>query len=127
MNLLFLISGVLAIFLAAAHAAWGEKLIIPELRKANLSNLAKIGFYVSWHQITMVLLVSGLALAFLSFWGGFTGADTTAILIVCITIGNFLVFLVLSFIHQKELFGKSIPQIILFVTLIALILIGIIL
>ncbi|MFC1537614.1 hypothetical protein ACFL4P_02180 [Gemmatimonadota bacterium] len=127
MNVFFLISGVLAIILAVTHAVWGEKLIIPDLKKSGLPDLAKIGFHISWHQISMVLLVSGISLVVLAFLTDCAGSKVGATIIVGITSANFLVFLVLSFIQKKALFGKSIPQIILFVTLIALIIIGMVL
>ena len=126
MNFFFLTGGVLAIILAVTHGMWGEKQIIPDLKKSGLPDLARIGFHISWHQVGMVLLVSGISLAVIAFFNSCTGSKTGAIIIACLTIANFMVFLVLSFIHRKALLGESIPQIILFVVLIALILCGIV-
>jgi hypothetical protein len=127
MNPFFMAGGVLSIILSIAHVVWGEKLVVPDLNKSDLPDLVKIGFYISWHQISMVLLVTGISLAVLAFLTDCAGSKVGATIIVGITSANFMVFLVLSYIHQRALFGKSIPQIILFVTLIALIIIGMVL
>jgi hypothetical protein len=46
MNPFFLSAGILAVLLSGAHAFWGEKLIVPELKTSNLSRLTKVGFHI---------------------------------------------------------------------------------
>ena len=67
MNVYFLTSGLLSIGLAILHALWGEKNLADELFKSNLSDVPRVGFYISYHQITSTLTVSGLGLLAIAF------------------------------------------------------------
>ncbi|KKK51875.1 hypothetical protein LCGC14_3110580 [marine sediment metagenome] len=50
MNLFYLIGGLICLLLAIAHVLWGEKEIAPELKESNLTELTKLGFYISYNQ-----------------------------------------------------------------------------
>jgi asparagine N-glycosylation enzyme membrane subunit Stt3 len=124
-NIYFLVSGLIAVFLSVAHAVWGESTILAELKQPSLSAMAQAGFYVSWHQTTVLLMVMAVSLIVLALRKTRDGINNAAIIVVSIITGNFLVFLVLSFVHYREMFAQTIPQTVLFVILIVLIVLGI--
>ena len=126
MNPFFLAGGLLSIILSVAHAFWGERYIAPELKTSNMSEVPKVGFYISYHQITLTLLISGLALVIISIFNSITGIDNLALFISIIIIGNFLVFIIISIVKYRKLLGQSIPQMFFFTLMIALIILGII-
>jgi hypothetical protein len=66
MNWFYLGAGALTIFLSVAHALWGQKTIILELNNSDLTEMAKSGFFVSWHQTTAMLLITGITLIFMA-------------------------------------------------------------
>jgi len=124
MNYNYLISGTLAIILSIAHSVWGEKTIIPDLKKANLQELTIAGFYISWYQINITLLVSGIGLILLSFSDSIEYVKTTVIFISAIMLCNFLVFLIISAAKHKAIFARTIPQTVLFIIMIVMMVLG---
>ena len=124
MNWFYLLAGLLTLLMSAAHAYWGEKNLVPELNSSNLSDLSKVGFYIPWHQITNVLLLSGLALVMGSFLSSIPGIDILAIFITLIVAGNFLIFIVISLKKYRPIIGQSIPQFIFFSLIILLSILG---
>lgn len=126
MNLFYLIGGLICLFLAVAHALWGEKEISSELKESNLSELTKAGFYISYHQITITLLVNGIALVIISIFDTVVGIDFLAILVIGIIIGNISVFILISLTNYRSTFKQTIPQTIIFGILVILIILGII-
>ena len=127
MNPFFLSAGILAVLLSGAHAFWGEKLIVPELKTSNLSRLPKAGFYISWQQATMALLISGVALVVVALADSITGVNTLAAFAAILIAGNLVVFTAISIAGHRELIGQSIPQILVFTLLITLVSLGIVL
>ncbi|MHA2330284.1 MAG: hypothetical protein ACXACR_17325 [Candidatus Hodarchaeales archaeon] len=125
MNVFYLIGGLLSILLSVAHAIWGEKQIATELKESNLSELTKAGFYISWHQITIVLLINGVTLVILSLLDSIINNEILAFFIIIIIIGNISVFIIISLLKYKNIFNQTIPQTILFAIMIVFIILGI--
>lgn len=123
MKWLYLISGLLTILIAVAHAIWGEKQIIPDLKKSKLSEITEAGFYVSYHQITNTLLASGIALVLAAIIDNIVG-NALALFILIIIIGNISVFIGISLSKYKSVFGQTVPQIIIYSVIILLIILG---
>ncbi len=127
MNPFFLAAGILAVLLSGAHAFWGEKFLLSELKASSLSRLTKVGTQISWHQTTLALLTLGLALVTVSLSDSIAGANTLAVLAAILIVGNLVVFTAISMARHRELIGQSVPQIFLFALLISLISLGIVL
>ncbi len=125
MNVFYFIGGLLTIFLSVAHVFWGEKKIVKELKTSSLSELPKAGFYISYHQITMTLLISGLALIIISLFDSIKGINTLALFITILIIGNFSVFVGISLVKYRNLFAQTVPQLLFFLVLIILLFLGI--
>ena len=68
MNVFFLLAGLLSFLISIAHALWGEKQIFNRLRKVSVPEEIKTRLYVPWHQITFILLLSGVGLISVSFF-----------------------------------------------------------
>ncbi len=125
MNVFYFIGGLLTIFLSVAHVFWGEKKIAKELKTSSISELPKAGFYISYHQITMTLLISGLSLIIISLFDSIKGINTLALFITILIIGNFSVFIGISLIKYRNLFAQTIPQMFFYLVLILLLFLGI--
>jgi len=123
MNWFYLISGLLTVLIAVAHAIWGEKQIIPELKESKLSELTEAGFYISYHQITITLLVSGIALVIASMLDNTVGI-ILAFFVLIIIIGNISVFIAISLSKYKSAFSQTVPQIIIYSIMVLLIILG---
>jgi len=110
--------------LAVLHAVWGEKNLSDELFKSNLSDVPKVGFYISYHQITSTLTASGLGLLAIAFIDALQTTRYLAIFIDLITLGNVAVFTFITLKKYPDLIRQSVPQIILFTVLLLLITAG---
>ena len=67
MNGFFLVAGLLVTLLSIAHATWGERRVFNVLTP-NITNAETyLSVYVPWHQLTGVLLLSGVALVLAAF------------------------------------------------------------
>ena len=123
MNTFYLIAGLMLILLSLAYALWGERKLFNLLTPNVVSQETIVSLYVPWHQVTFLLFSSGLALLLSAF------RDELAYLpyfVLTIIIGNFAIFILICILkRQTELFGKTLPQTILFSLLIILILLGI--
>ena len=126
MDVFYLASGLILLFLSGAHALWGEKHLVSDLENSNINKPTGVGFYISYHQITSTLLVSGLTLIAIALFDSISGIDTLALFITILLFGNILAFTIISLIKQKDLFIKTIPQLVMFVIAITLIILGII-
>lgn len=128
MNIFFLLASILLFFLSIAHAIWGEKFIIKELNDKDISNDSKTGVAISWHQITFLLFLSGVAFGFLSFNNTMSFQNLLSLFLLILIAGNFLLFIALIIFKKHiSLLSKSLPQIVLFSLLILFIILGIIL
>jgi hypothetical protein len=125
MNWFYLAAGALTLFLSIAHAIWGQKTIIAELKDSGLSEMARSGFFVSWHQTTAMLFITGLTLILMAL-GLFKTTKPMGIFILCLVIGNFLVFTVTCVLWHRPILVQTLPQTLMFVVLIVLIAVGII-
>ena len=70
-------------------------------------------------------IITGVALIVFALARKFKETKTTAILIVCIVAANFLVFIAISIFSLPSLLAESVPQHVMFTSLIVLILLGI--
>ena len=126
MNIFYLSAGLLTTLMSVAHAFWGEKVLIPDLkRSSDLTELPKVGLYIPWHQITNLLLMTGLALVIISLNDSVQGIDILGLFTVFLIAGNFTVFILISFFKYRALFHQSLPQLIVFTLMIILITLGI--
>ncbi|NQT96232.1 MAG: hypothetical protein HQ562_00685 [Candidatus Marinimicrobia bacterium] len=123
MNIYFLLSALLLLLLAFAHAWWGEKKVFPRIRKVDLTASTYLSVYVPWHQLTWVLALSAFFLFLAAFWK--EGLISLVFFILLVLIGNLIIFTVLCLKRgEVKLITKSVPQYILFGLTIVLILIG---
>ena len=123
MNIYLFISGVLLVLLSFAHAIFGEINVFRVVMDSNLSELIKTSVYVPWHQISFVLLFSGVANIYISFK---TKLYQISSFILIVVIGNLLTFLFISTMRLDwEVLRQSLFQIAVFALLIVLILVGI--
>ena len=127
MNIYFLIAGILCVLLSIAHAIWGERIILKEMRSSNLGDESQTGFLITWYQISGVLLTSGVAFIIMSTIINQDLIRFTALALLAIIGLNFTIFLFLSAWKYKPLLKGSIPQLIMFSALIVLILLGVLL
>ena len=122
MNLFFLIAALLVLLLSFAHAFWGETRIFNVFTPDRVDAETHISLYVPWHQITYVLLASGIGLLLAA-----VSPDLRAVaaFIVAVIIGNFAVFVAILIVKkQTQMFAQTLPQTILFLLLIGLIVLG---
>jgi len=109
--------------LSIAHALWGERKIFNTLTTNPMSRETLVSLYVPWHQLSYVLALSGIGLMLSAFR---VELAYLPYFIVAVVIGNFATFIVICMVKkQTELFGKTLPQTILFSLLIILIIVGI--
>ena len=127
MNIYFLIAGILCALLSIAHAIWGERVILKEMRSSNLGDESQIGFLITWYQISGVLFTSGVAFIVMSTLINLDLIRFTAFVLLTIIGLNFTIFLVLSAWKYRPLLKGSIPQLVLFTLLIILIILGVVL
>ena len=122
-NIYLLLSGASLIITAAVHAVFGEINVFKTISKSGLDDLTKISVHIPWHQLTFILLLSGVILIVISFKNI---SRLLPLFILLIIIGNLLVFLVIAII-QKNWFilQNSVPQYILFVITVVLLILGI--
>ncbi len=64
-----LTAGLLLLFMAIAHAVYGETVVFSDLRFLSFDRALFATVYVPWHQMSFVLLISSLGLIFSSFKG----------------------------------------------------------
>ena len=121
----FLLAGILAAIIGIVHAYWGEKNMAPELNASDMSSFTKIAWYIPYHQITWVLLVSGIALMGIGVFDTVEGVKNIGMLIEAVTVGNFAVFLMIGASKDSSVITKSVPQLILFTVLMILLTLGV--
>ncbi len=123
MNIFFLAAALLMIFLAAAHALWGETRLFRMLTPPVIDGETFVSLYVPWHQMTYLLAASGLALLRCAFQDNHGSLPH---FIMAVVVGNFSMFILICLLkRQTQLFRKTIPQTVLFLLLIMLLIAGI--
>lgn len=124
MNGYFLISGLLLALLSAAHAVWGERRVFTVVMPSTTDPEAYLSVYVPWHQLTGVLLLSGVALVLTGLQA--STPTLVPVFIVALITSNVLVFFGLIIRkRQTQMFARTLPQTVLFLLLIVLIILGI--
>ena len=125
MNGYFLIAGLLLVLLSVAHALWGERRVFTVLTPNSTDAETYLSVYVPWHQLTGVLLLSGVALLLTAFQS--SAPTLVPVFIVALIISNLLVFFGLVIgKKQTQMFARTLPQTVLFLLLIVLIILGIV-
>lgn len=127
MNYPFFFSGLLSILFAVIHIMLGEKFVFIELKNHPIPNNIHGKIYTTWMQVTAGFLVVGTALIFLSFYPHYNHKDFAAVFILALLILNFLIFVSVLFARQREKVVGSTPQILLYLIIIILVLMGILL
>ncbi|MBE2196339.1 MAG: hypothetical protein IAE83_19360 [Anaerolinea sp.] len=122
MNGYFLISGLLLALLSVAHAIWGERRVFTILTPNATDSETYLSVYVPWHQLTGVLLLSGVALLLTAFQS--STPTFVPIFILALITSNVLVFFGLV-ISKKQMFARTLPQTVVFFLLIVFIILGI--
>ena len=123
MNVYLFISGIFLVLLSFAHALFGELSVYNVVMESNLSKLLITSVYVPWHQISFVLLLSGVVNLYIAFK---TKLYQISSFILVMIIGNFLTFLFISIARRDWVaLQQSVFQIAVFVILIALMVAGI--
>lgn len=112
--------------LALTHAFWGEKNLVGKLLGSDLESLTSLGFYISYHQITSVLIINGLGLFNAAMSTDPTVTFMLSVFILAIIIGNFGVFMLITFRKDPSILKMTLPQTGLFVIKILLIIVGIV-
>ncbi len=83
-----------------------------------------LSVYIPWHQLTGVLLLSGVALLLTAFQS--SAPTFVPIFILALITSNMLVFFGLVIgKKQTQMFSQTLPQTLLFLLLIVLIILGI--
>jgi hypothetical protein len=124
MNGYFLIAGLLLALLSVAHAIWGERRVFTVLTPNATDPETYLSVYVPWHQLTGVLLLSGVALLLTAFQS--SAPTFVPIFILALITSNVLVFFGLVIgKKQTQMFARTLPQTVLFLLLIVLIILGI--
>jgi hypothetical protein len=124
MNGYFLIAGLLLALLSVAHAIWGERRVFTILTPNATDPETYLSVYVPWHQLTGVLLLSGVTLLLTAFQP--SAPRSLPIFILALITANMLVFFGLVIgKKQTQMFARTLPQTVLFLLLIVLIILGI--
>jgi len=127
MNMYFIFAGILLMLLAVAHLIWGEKQIVRTLRESDEPQLVKTGFAIGWYQITGILFLLGFSLILLTSSLAVEIAEMIATISLMMILGNLSIFVIISTINYKGLLKQSLPQIVLFGALIAMLVVGLML
>lgn len=125
MNFYLIMSGILSSLLSVAHAVWGEKYVIKESELSKVSNLTKVAFRISWHQISSLFFITGIFSFILGLREEIDEAFKYFILFVLlITTSNFIIFLIFMSLKAKDSLKMTVPQVVLFLVLIGLKIMG---
>lgn len=124
MNGYFFVAGLLLALLSVAHAIWGERRVFTALTLNTTDPETYLSVYVPWHQLTGVLLLSGVALLLTAFQP--SAPTFVSVFILVLVISNTLVFFGLVIgKKQTQMFARTLPQTVLFLLVIVLIILGI--
>ncbi|TMW73925.1 hypothetical protein [Alteribacter natronophilus] len=124
MNGFFIVSGILAIVTCFAHAAWGEKRIIKDLRKSDATSLTKASFHVSWHQLTAFLFVTGSFLTLYGIGMPITFFDFFIAYVLSVFLAQNIVFIALNVRLYPETFLSALYPVINVFIMVGFIVLG---
>lgn len=123
MNGYFLVASLLVALLSVAHALWGERRVFNVLTPNVTDAETYLSVYVPWHQLTGVLLLSGIALLLAAFQSALVFVP---VFILALITSNMIVFFALVIgKRQTQIFARTLPQTVFFLLLIVLIILGI--
>lgn len=123
-----LTAGLLLLFMAIAHAIYGETVVFSDLRFLNFDRALFATVYVPWHQMSLVLLISSIGLIFSSFKGEHRSIQPFVLFVV---LSNVIILIIAivngSGIHATDtmMIFQVWPQFIFFLVLVLLIILGI--
>ncbi len=124
MNGFFLVAGVMLALLSAAHAIWGERRVFNVLTLGSTDAETLLSVYVPWHQLTGILLLSGVTLLLAAFR---LDMAPVPVFILALVAANMLVFFaVVIGKRQTQMFARTLPQTLLFLLVLVLITLGIV-
>ena len=117
-----LTAGLLLLFMAIAHAVYGEMVVFNDLRFMSFDRALFATIYLPWHQISFVLLLSSIGLMMSSFKKEYKPIQS---FVLFVTLSNLAIFLVIIFRSSgKLLFFQAWPQFFFFLILVLLIILG---
>jgi hypothetical protein len=122
-----LTAGLLLLFMAIAHAVYGETVVFNDLRFLNFDRALFTTVYAPWHQMSLVLLISSLGLIFSSFKGEHRSIQSFVLFVVLSNVAILIVTIVNgSGIHKDDtmMIFQVWPQFIFFLVLVLLIILG---
>src|SRR5688500_8665860 len=98
-----LTAGLLLLFMAIAHAVYGETVVFNDLRFLNFDRALFTTVYAPWHQMSLVLLISSLGLIFSSFKGEHRSIQSFVLFVVLSNVAILIVTIVNgSGIHKDD-------------------------
>jgi hypothetical protein len=123
-----LTAGLLLLFMAVAHAIYGETVVFNDLRFLNFDRALFATVYAPWHQMSLVLLISSIGLIFSSFKGEHRSIQPFVLFVV---LSNVIILIIAiingSGVHAGDtiMIFQVWPQFIFFLVLVLLIILGI--
>ena len=110
-NLWWLVAGILALFGAVGHAAYGHSSYLVQIEAAALWHAS----FIFVHQTTWFMLLSGVLLVFAALSGRQGRFFWAVVFIAAVFGGNFLFFLVSSLLNYPAALGADLaPQLVFF-------------
>jgi hypothetical protein len=123
-----LTAGLLLLFMAIAHAVYGETVVFNDLRFLNFDRALFATVYAPWHQMSLVLLISSLGLIFSSFKGEHRSIQSFVLFVVLSNAAILIITIVNGSGIPKDdtmMIFQVWPQFIFFLVLVLLIVLGI--
>ena len=123
-----LTAGLLLLFMAVAHAVYGETVVFSDLRFLNFDRALFATVYVPWHQMSFVLLISSIGLILSSFKGEHRSIQPFVLFVVLSNVVILIIAMINgSGIHPDDtmMIFQVWPQFIFFLVLVLLIILGI--
>ncbi len=117
----FFVAGIISLVFAGAHTWWGVSHALPGI--GTLGLVAYANAETSWHQVGGTFLIGGVALLHEALYP--RPSVIVPALVGSIHAMTLLVFVVLVGTRYPAMFARTIPQMVLFSTMLALIAAGI--
>ncbi len=112
-----LILGILLVVMSMVHVIYGEKMQVDEIKKLHASNILIGSFRVMSLQGGMILFAVGVV-EVLAFYNLVVLTGVAAYIPVGILCLNVVSLLIVSLIKHPELIKATIPQLLIFLTII---------
>ncbi len=121
-NHFFFFAGILAIMAAIGHAYVGHQSTLAELEPS----IIKHSVFLFLHQTTWFMLASAIILIGGAFFAQPKKISLVAVFIATVFTGNFLFFVISSFVLEQEALANLLPQVTFLVLYVGLIVVGVI-